>query len=126
MFRFAIDYARENVRCLTLWRLGRIAMHQDCSHCGQEVSRKHAIDCASISPSDFAIPDWTPDASCSLLDSVLNWIDAQSEAQPLLVTQVANAVRVIQSHCLSHRPVPLPPSPENSSSSLLLIPPPVP
>jgi hypothetical protein len=127
LIRHAIHYPRENVRCLTLWRLGRIAMHQTCVHCDQEVSRVHAIDCAQIAATNFTIPNWTPDDSCSLLDSVLNWIDAQSDPQPVVVSQFANAIRKIQSHSLGHRPVPLPPVPPiTENAQPLLVPPPVP
>jgi hypothetical protein len=110
LFRHAIDYPREDIRCITLWRLGRIAMHQTCLHCDQEVSRHHAVACTNISAIDFAIPNWIPDDSGSLLDAVLNWIDSQPVSQPLVVSQFAHAIRTIQSHCLGHR-LPLPPLP---------------
>jgi hypothetical protein len=33
---------------LLQWRLGRIAFHQVCKKCGQELSRAHALECSGV------------------------------------------------------------------------------
>ena len=85
---------------LIQWRLGRVAFHQDCHHCGGSLSRKHAVICSgaedflSSTFLDVDIPQ-----SNTLIDSILNQFFFKNDSA--VNAAVYEAIQGIRKTCLS-------------------------
>jgi hypothetical protein len=84
---------------LIQWRLGRIAFHQRCHHCGESLSRKHAAICSGAEASlESDFPDIEVPASKTIIDAILSHSFTKNNETVYL--NVFEAIQGIRITCL--------------------------
>ena len=84
---------------LLQWRLGRIAFHQVCKKCGQELSRAHALECSNVGADlKRLFPDVENKQICTIIDAVMNKFSLKKDSSIWKI--LAEAVRRIREACL--------------------------
>lgn len=84
---------------LIQWRLGRIAFHQRCHHCGDSLSRKHAVICSGAEEFlESKFPEIEVPASQTIIDAILNKFFNKNDRTVYL--DVFEAIQGIRRTCL--------------------------
>jgi hypothetical protein len=96
---------REKNRAIILWRLGRIAFHQKCRKCRQELSRSHALQCTGHSETILRKYRFSGDSMHTSMDQRLNQLDCSQPPPPDQDwIEIAEMIQDIQFKCLGHEP----------------------
>jgi excinuclease UvrABC ATPase subunit len=99
---------REERNLLVRWRIGNIGIHQACQKCNGELSRLHALECASLDDRsvrtalEMEFPNVTTPLKGTIMDGVIN--EFRKRIPKRVVKTLAKCIEAIRVQCMEYNP----------------------